>query len=470
MTQTTVAAKPAARVGHAGLADLAGSQLGAAQLRKRVIALAWPSVADNLLATMVSIVAMIMVGSLGSNAIAAVGISNQLVWLAYVVFMALGVGATALVARAIGGGNQAEANQVARQGLLLSCVLSVVVTVVGLVGARQFLASVASDAELVAMALPHFAISMATCLLAAISFGLAAVLRGAGDMKSPMFANAVANVCNVVFLYGLINGRLGMPRMGVAGAAVGSSLARLVACAILLWVVAKGKSPIRLSMRDNWRPDVKMLTRIGNVGLPSAAEQGLMTFGMLVFTRMVVAINTETYAAHQIALNVAQLSFMPGQGFAMAATTLVGQSLGAKRPDLAERFATVTQRLGAMVMGAMGVVFFVFGRQIAALYTSEAVVLALAAQALRYSSFSQVPNSVYFIYAGALRGAGDTRWPLYITGLGIWVIRLNLARYLISTLALGLLGVWTSIIVDMLARSVVMGLRFRSGRWKTIRV
>lgn len=419
---------------------------------------------------MVGIVAMIMVGGLGSTAIAAVGISNQLVWLAYVVFLALGVGSTALVARAVGAGDITEANRVARQGMLLGCALSLITGAVGAIWAPTFLRMISDDPELVRMALPHMRISMCTTLLAAVSFGLSATLRGAGDMRSPMFANAAANVANVFLLYGFINGKLGMPRMGVAGAAVGASLARLISCAILLWVAGSGRCVIRLAARDDWRPDLGLIRRIANVGMPSAMEQGLMTLGMLMFSKIVVGIGTAVYAAHQIGVNVAQLAFMPGQGFAMATTTLVGQSLGARRTDLAERFARTAQRIGGAMMVAMGVGFFLFGRQMAMLYTAEAEVIALAATVLRWSAFSQLPNSIYFIYAGALRGAGDTRWPLYISFAGIWGVRLNLSRFLINTLGWGIAGVWCAILCDMLVRAGVMTLRFRSGKWKAVRV
>lgn len=444
--------------------------LTAAQVRRRVLELAWPSVADNLLATMVGIVAMIMVGGLGSTAIAAAGISNQLVWLAYVIFLALGVGSTALVARAMGAGDVAHANRVARQGMLLACVLSLVTGAIGAIWAPAFLGMMSDDPELVQLALPHMRISMMTTLLAAVSFGLAATLRGAGDMRSPMFANAVANVANVVFLYAFINGKLGMPRLGVAGAAVGASLARLVSCAILLRVVGSGRCAIRFSLRDDWRPDLSLIKRIANVGMPSAMEQGLMMVGMLMFTRIVVGIGTAVYAAHQIGINVAQLAFMPGQGFAVATTTLVGQSLGARRPDLAESFARSAQRIGAVVMMATGVCFFLFGRQMAMLYTREAEVITLATVALRWSAFTQLPNSIYFIYAGALRGAGDTRWPLYISFAGIWGVRLTIARMLINWLGWGLSGVWCAILCDMVVRAGIMTLRFRSAKWKTVKV
>ena len=201
----------------------------------------------------------------------------------------------------------------------------------------------------------------------------------------------------------------------------------------------------------------------------SGLEQLILRTGQIEFTRTVSGLGTTIFAAHQIGLNLMGLSFAPNQAFGMTATTLMGQSLGAGQPEAAEKFGLRTRRLGMLVAASVTTLFFFFGKYIARLYTDDLQVILLAAAALKILAVMQPLQSTQFILAGALRGAGDTRWPLYATMIGIWGIRVVFAKLFIG-MGFGLLGAWTANLLDQAFRSIVIYLRYNSGRWKTMKV
>jgi len=213
-----------------------------------------------------------------------------------------------------------------------------------------------------------------------------------------------------------------------------------------------------------------MIRRILNVGLPTGVEQVLFRIGNMAYVRILASLGVAAYAANQVAINGWSLSFMPGFGFAVAATTLVGQSLGARDPDGAERSGHTTFRMGATVMAVIGVVMILFPEQIMAFFTSDVEVIRLGATPLRIMGFVQPMLAASMIYAGGLRGAGDTRWPMIITGGCIWLVRLPLAYLLAIVLGWGLTGAWTAMSIDLILRGSFNALRFRGGGWKSIRV
>ena len=264
-------------------------------------------------------------------------------------------------------------------------------------------------------------------------------LRGAGDTRTPMAVNLTANLINLVGNYLLIYGNLGFPRWGVAGAAVATSLADTAACGLFLTVLVSGRSSIRIALRGRYRPDWNMLKRVFQVGVPAAIEQLIMRGGQVIYVRIVASIGTAVLAAHQIGMNILNLSFMPGQAFSIAATTLVGQGLGAKDPELAERSALETSRMGMMVSTTIAGFMFVFGRSIAGLYTNDPQVIESTAMVLKIIGLVQPAQSTRFILSGGLRGAGDTRWPLYSTFVGIWGVRVVLGYLLAIVLGAGAL-------------------------------
>ncbi|HXL03663.1 MAG TPA: MATE family efflux transporter [Bacillota bacterium] len=437
-------------------------------LRKRVLELAGPSLVEMALVTFVNMADMIMVGRLGPAAIAAVGLTNQPVFFAMAAFIALNVGTTAVIARAIGAGDDDVASDAMRQSLILVVIMGLAVSVLGFVFAGHVLEFMGAEPDVLPMGVSYMKIIASGGVFMVVSMSLTAALRGAGDTKSPMKANMVANVSNVIGNYLLIYGKFGFPKLGVAGAALATTIARSIAFFLLLKVVISGNS--HLHLRGPFRLNRELLERIIRVGMPSAVEQIVLRGGQLVYVKIVAGFGTTVIAAHQIGMNIMNLSFMPGTAFAIAATTLVGQGLGAGMPDLAEDWARETRRMGTVVSCCMALLFILFGKYIAMLYTNDPEVIARTAVVLRILGLVQPAQSTQFILAGGLRGAGDTKWPLYSTAIGVWVFRVAVGYLLAVVMGMELVGAWMGMAVDQLARSTIIAFRFRSGKWKMAKV
>lgn len=437
-------------------------------VRRQVLQLAGPSLVEMALVSFVNMADMMMVGRLGPAAIAAVGLTNQPVFFAMAVFIALNVGTTAVIARAIGAGEDQVANDAMRQSLMLVIAMGLVVSALGFAFAGNVLKFMGAEADVVPLGTSYMRIIAAGGPFMVVAMSLTAALRGAGDTVSPMKANMVANITNVVGNYLLIYGKFGFPRLGVAGAALATSFARVIAFLLLLRVVMSGNTHLHLT--GPFALNKELLERIIRVGAPSAGEQVVLRGGQLVYLKIVAGFGTTVVAAHQVGMNILNLSFMPGMAFAVAATTLVGQGLGAGMPDAAEEWARETRKMGMFVSGCMALMFILFGKYIAMLYTNDPEVIVRTATVLRILGLVQPAQSTQFILAGGLRGAGDTKWPLYSTAVGVWGFRVAVGYFLAVVMGLELVGAWMGMAIDQVARSAIIGLRFKSGKWKSARV
>ena len=440
------------------------------EARKDIIQLAWPSVVEQLLIQLFNMVDMMMVGGVGPAAIAAIGLTTQPIFLAMAAFMALNVGTTAVVARFVGAGDIDEANTAARQSLLLIAFLSIIAAFILYTFAEPIVLFMGAKADALGYAVTYLRVISFSFLPQTIGMAVTAMLRGAGDTRTPMRYNIIANVVNVVGNVLLINGYLGFPRWGVFGAAFATGIGRVVGMILALRAITARKSILHISVHDNFSPRFDLMQRVVRVGLPAMLEQLIMRFGMMTYTRVVSGLGTSVYAAHQIGMNIVGLSFSPGLGFGMTATSLVGRSLGRKRPDWAETYGWQTRRMGMMVASAMGIVFFFGGGLLARLYTDDVAVIANTVIALRIIAFVQPLQSTQFILAGALRGAGDTRWPLISTLVGTVVVRVALAMLFVNRLGWGLPGAWLAMAIDQATRSAFIYWRYKSGHWKAIKV
>jgi putative MATE family efflux protein len=435
-----------------------------------VLALAGPSLAEQFLVSFVNMADMMMVGRLGPAAITSVGLTNQPIMFFQAVFMALNVGTTALVARLFGANDTARASDAAKQTVVVALVSGVAMSLMSVLLAGPILGFMGAEPEVMKLGTPYFRWVGAGLVFNALALNMTASLRGAGDTRSPMAINVIGNIFHVVSNYVLIYGPFGLPAFGVVGAGISTTLTRVLSFLLFCNILASGSRKIKVSLRDGYRLDWPLLKRALTVGLPAAGEQLILRSGQVTFARVVSGLGTVTFAAHQVGMNVLSMAFQPGQAFAVAATTLVGQGLGAERPDQAELDVREARRYGVIVGCSMAALFLFFGRQIAMLYTSDPEVISMTASVLRLYAFVQPAQSTQFIYAAALRGAGDAKWALYSTAVGIWGGRVILAHILVEFLGMGIMGAWLGMAGDQLGRSLVSSVRFGTGRWKTRRV
>jgi len=440
------------------------------EANKEVIKLAAPALAEQIMMSLIGMADMIMVSRIGPAAIAAVGLSNQPMMFAMAIFMALNVGTTAVVARHVGANESDAANETARQSLILVGMLGVIMATVMFFSAEWILLFMGAEPDTMSHAVMYFRIVSVSMIFNTIQMSVNSMVRGAGDTKSPMSNNMTVNVINLIGNFLLINGIWFFPKLGVTGAALATAFSRLVGSILALSLVLIPGKRITVSFKERFHFNWDIAARVAKIGFPAAVEQFIMRGGMIIFTRTISGLGTVTYAAHQVALNITSLSFTTGMGFAMSATSLVGRSLGAKKPDMAEMLANSAHKLAMMVSGAVAVILFFFGRQVALLYSNDLAVITQAAIALKIIALVQPSQSTQFVLAGALRGAGDTKWPLYSTIIGVWGFRVLLSYLFVQVLGYGLVGAWVAMAVDQFARSSIILYRFRSNKWKHVRV
>ncbi|MDD3981559.1 MAG: MATE family efflux transporter [Spirochaetia bacterium] len=455
-------------------------EMATSPLYAQVFAIAGPVVVELILTALTQMVDIIMVGRLGAHAISAVGITNQPRFIMLATFVALNVGTTALVARFKGQGNKKDAELVTGQTVMISLSLGLLLSLLGVVFARPMVRIIGAGPDILDEASAYFRILMIGFIPTALPISISALLRGVGDTKLAMKYNITANLVNIVFNYLLIYGKFGFPRMEVQGAALATVIGHMVACAMALWAILghpfrkPGKAAsefIELNItRRNFLPDLPMLSRIFKIGLPSAVEQFVLRLGLILYTITITSLGTSTFAAHQIVLSILNMSFVNGQAFGIAATSLTGQSLGRSRPDRARRASAACQKAGALISTFMGVLMFIFRKPLVMLFSSEPEILLLGAGIMIFAAIIQPFQSSFQVYAGALRGAGDSLFPAITLGIGILGIRPLFSYIFIQQFGMGLYGAWSALVIDQVFRFFIIQLRYRQGRWVSIQV
>jgi putative MATE family efflux protein len=436
-------------------------------VRHRVLALAWPAVLEQLLNMSVGLVDTYIVGHLSAASLTAVGLSVQSLNLFWALLSAIGVGSTALIARRIGAKQPGAANAVARQSILLALLIGILIAVILWVGAPFFLKWLGAEAEVIELGTAYMRAVASTVYMLSILFVGSAILRGAGDTRTPMLVMLFINVVNISVAYTLANGVGPLPRLGVLGSGIGAATARGLGGLAILALLVRGRGSVKIGAKIP-RPDVKIIRSILRIGLPAVGEQLLMRFGQLVLATFITDLGTVSYAAHQVSINALAVAYMPGWGFALAATTLVGQELGANRPERAVQSGYEALRMVIVMMAAMGGLVSAFPAQIMGILTNDPGVIAAGIPALRIAGLAMPFLGVSFTLSGGLRGAGDTTSVLIILGACIWTLRVANAYWLGPRLALT--GIWLAIGIDFIGRAVLLTLRFRSGKWKYVKV
>jgi multidrug resistance protein, MATE family len=440
--------------------DVAVKQAPALSPVRRVWRMAWPIIGENLLETSMGIVDTMMVAWLGAVAIAGVGTAQQVMFFLISMLAAFAIGSTILVAQAIGAQSTTHASQLARQSLVWAALLSIPLAVVAFTLVEPVLNLFGLEAEATRIGVAYLQVTMATVVVMILLFISAGVLRGANDSRSPMLARAIANVLNVVLTYGLIFGAFGLPELGAVGSAWGTLAARLLALSLLLWILWRGRNGVTIRGWIGWRPNLATARKLLNIGIPAALESVMITAGFMTLTKVVASIGTVTLAAHQVAFNALSLSFVPGFGFGITATTLVGQSIGAQRPNEAATFTRIAMLGAVLWMGAIALFLWFSAGSIMKLYTTDPALIQVGIEGLRTVAFMQPLWALVIVYAGALRGAGNTRFPMRTNTISTWV-SVGLAYLFVRLTGGSLIAVWGAFGICAAPLAAVLWWQFR---------
>jgi putative MATE family efflux protein len=432
---------------------------------RAALELAWPGIIEQSLSALGTAAVFAFVGQLGATATAGVGAAGNFLFLMFPVWRALAIGTVAIVSRRMGEGRAQEAADATRQSLLLGAIAGAAFGAFFMVFSAPLLRLLGADEEVVAIGAPFLAVVGAANGAATLWLLGTSAMRAAGDTRTPMFLSIAGVGVSVTLAYLFIN----VLRIGPMGSAYASSIAWVLGmCAmfVLLWRGVAG-----LSIAGGpWHLTRATIRTIFGISLPSAAESAIFSFGILFLSGLVFRLSTEDVAAHQIIGQIETFSFFPCIGFSMAASALVGQALGMRDPARASRAGWAAAKMALAWGAAAGSAFILVPGFLLGLFTVSGAVVIAGIGALAVVGIGQPAQAVIFALGGSLRGAGDTRYPLLVSFLSWFLLRLPLAYAFAFVVGLGLTGIWLGVAVDYFVRAALFALRFRSGAWARVKV
>lgn len=437
-----------------------GGVLTGIQQVKLALFLSYPAILAQLSSVLMQYIDSAMVGHLGPEAGASIGLVSTCLWLFMGFGMAVTSGFSVQVAHRIGANDFKGARAVLRQGLAFAMCFSLVMSVIGMSISGGLPHWLGGGEDIVGDSSRYFFIMAAFMPAMQLDWMCAAFLQASGNMKVPSLLAIGMCLMDVVFNYVFIY----MLDMGVTGAAIGSGLAEVITGIAMFSFLAFGSKELRfVKEKGSFRPTREVLSRAMGISGPMAFQNILMRGGYIAATVIVAPLGTIAIAANSFAITAESLCYMPGYGIADASTTLVGQSIGAGRRPLAKRFAWITTFLGMGIMGLLAILMYIFAPQMIGIMSPDADVIALGGRVLRIEAFAEIGYAASIVAYGACVGAGDTKWPSFMNLGSMWFVRIIPAIFM--TRAYGLVGFWICMAVELTFRGLIFIIRLARGRW-----
>lgn len=441
-------------------------------LLRGIVLLSWPIVIGAVLNWIMGMADIKMVGSLGPAAIAAVGQSQGVVFTVMFVIFAVATGTQVLVARYTGAREPERVAEVTRQSIILSFLAGLPMIPIGLLVARPFLALLGAQGDVLDQGTLYTHAMFWGTIGMMLNFMIASSLQGAGDTLTPLLMLVWINLAHIGLEYCLIFGVGPFPVMGVAGAGWAVVISRGLAALVMLWVVTSGRFAVKLSWRGPWRIDWAVWRKMFYIGTPSSMQGLVRNLGYLL---LVVILNRTAAGEYAVAGHVtagqwSALGIFVGLAMMTAAMTAVGQNMGAKNPQRAERSCWSVVYISVVTSAGLGALCIIFAHPLVRFFTDDPQALFWGYWALIYIALSLPFATVSMAFSGALRGAGDTMSPLWATLVGTLVIGPGLAWLLALKLGMGPIGAWIGLGASMVAQAVFTGVVFKAGRWKKIEI
>jgi putative MATE family efflux protein len=424
-------------------------------IRGKILSLILPITIENILQTMAGFISMGMIGRIDALSVSAIGLSTRITQIVWALFKGITTGASVFVAQAYGAQDFKKLKKVVQQTLLSSLILVVILEILIYMNSEKLLSIFSPSPELM---------SNAALYLRTVSFGLpfnvimlvvAGVLQGMGNAKVPMRIAIILNFFNILFSYALIFGNIGFNALGLRGAAISLVMAQFIGASIGLYVLFNKNGVLgSLYNKAFFKLDIKQVTAVYKVGMPTAMESIFWQFSAIILTKVILTFGTVAMASYQLGLQAESLSYMPAAGFGVAATTFIGQALGAKKPKDGKVYLKETMK-GSMLITAVSVSILVFmPKLVMSALTNDKEVIELGAKYLFIMGLVQVPQNLSGVLNGALRGAGFTQAPMLVAGVGLWVIRIPASLILTYYFNTDIVVIWIVMAIDLTFRFI----------------
>ena len=438
----------------------------------RVAKMAWPSILESFFVSLAGMIDIMMVSSIGSEAVAAVGLTTQPKFLFLAFFIALNVSVSSIVARRRGENRKDSANSTLLTSFVIVLAAVVLFSVAAVCLAGPLIRFCGSKPDTHEAAVLYFRIVMGGLVFNAVSMIINAAQRGAGNTRIAMVTNVTSSVVNILFNYLLIGGHFGFPKWGIMGAAIATVMGTAVAMVLSIMSLfqKEGFLSIPYSLKNRIRPSMEPVHSMVRIGSSIFLEQVLMRIGFSATAIMAADMGTADMAAHQVGMNLLSLSFSFGDGLQAAAVALTGRSLGEKKPDLAKLYGTICQRMGNLISVVVGLVFLLGGRLIFSMFFAEQGIVGTGVMLSRIIALIVLLQIPQVVYMGCLRGAGDVVFTMITSTISVTFIRTIVSYVACYTLGFGLAGVWCGIAADQFCRLSLTTWRYGTGKWMSYKL
>jgi putative MATE family efflux protein len=449
---------------YAGALDLSGTAIS-----RTILKLAWPVVVERFSISVLSAVDAALVGHyVGADGLAAVGIGALLFWIPLAGALAFDVGSTALVARDVGAGDRSRVQLGLHTAIVGAVLWGLFCTAAVEAFAPQLMRLMGAESAVRPLGVEYLRAGAVGFPMLMALYAVSGSLRGMGKTWMPMVILVIINFVNATVTFMLISGHVA--DLGVRASGIGYATAGTTGGVLALALAASGFAPVRMEVRDLHRLSRAAFGRLARIGLPVGLEEAQFMLAFLVYTRIIAHLGTDQLAAHSLALRSLELAILPGFALGTAATALVGQYLGAERPDLAEAVAKRVRLFGLAALTTMAVVQFTLAPYVVRLFVDDDAVIDTGTKLLRVFAFALPGMGLHATMAGALRGAGDVRFVLGTFTVTAWGVRVPIAAAMVLLFGLTAPFAWLAAVAENWTRAALILRRFQQGRWKTLQV
>lgn len=438
-------------------------------IRRAVFMLAIPMILEMCMESVFAVVDIFFVAKLGADAAATVGLTEAVLMIIYSIAIGLSMAATAMVARRVGEKNPKEASRSGMQAILLAVVVTIVISVTGVIFAQEILEAIGAPPGVIAIGLPYARIMFGGCIVIIMLFLINGIFRGAGDASIAMRSLWLANIINIILCPVLIYGIGPFEGFGLTGAAIATTIGRGPGVLYQLFHLFRGNRILNMTI-SYIRPNWEILKSLINVASTATLQFLVASASWMFLARIVAGFGSTAIAGYTIALRILMFFLLPAWGLSNAAATLTGQNLGANQPDRAEASVWKTAQYNVIFMSFITLLFLFFAAPIVSLINQDPAVVAVATKALRITSLGYIAYGIGMVLINAFNGAGDSRTPTWINLFGFWAFQIPLAYVLALKLDMGPTGVFLAILIAESSITIATYFIFKRGKWKQVKI